>query len=892
MLDSDSYVRYLTTDKEGALREIAERVSAGEVIRDAESASQSQDSLYRLQRRARDWDSEVEGFLRAIFMPQSEVAHDFSKQQDDLRVALSADLSSGDQFLEMGDRVARDVQSYIGHKVSYLRGLVNNLRYAPTPPEWDSAESQEEYDDERVSVPVLGAETYRPSLGGGDFSDLLSGARSKSAFAALDSDAVDASKDLLNVSRDADALGYMLAAKNLSFPLSVAIFGKWGSGKTFFLRRIRTQIATLCEIASGVERPSELYLHSRIAQVEFNAWHYAEGNLWASLTAHLFSNLHVARESDTETAARSAEIVRSIESIEQEGREAHSAFSRLEQQKSEAKAELEELQRKRRGEEEALKRPSAIAILRRVSLTDDERNDLKGALQTAGLSLPIETGREALSAIKEARGRLAGSHARSLLARGGWTFWLAFAAVLSVPFLSYVIAQWDLTGVGNLLVSLCPAVAVVTAVVRRGSALVSSAAGRLERAEEEIMQELEEKTAEVDREIAQKAAEINQTDIEIERAKACYLELAGELAYLEDSLKQVTPSRLLGDFLSEKSESDEYSRLLGLPASVSRDMSRLSSLIEENNQAGEDGIGINRVVVYIDDLDRCEAKRVIEVLHAVHLLSSFRNIVVVLAVDVAWLASALRSHYVELAREGEARGDVALQYLEKIFQIPIWTEAMSSETKSDYVRRLIREGRREVVESSQRELRPRPTKGGNPKPTRENLAVEDSLHVEPVSTRTHDDLFDPLELEFSEDEVQLISEAASLLDDSPRAIKRFLNVLRLLKMVLGSDAVTDRARAVQHAQILLLALCSAEYYRPVVEQLLGEKAIDYDDSVIRLRQLLTQLDDSPATRNLVAWLDRHPSWTKVSWDEISDVAPWILRHTFYGPFALVNRPRW
>ena len=46
---------------------------------------------------------------------------------------------------------------------------------------------------------------------------------------------------------------------------------------------------------------------------------------------------------------------------------------------------------------------------------------------------------------------------------------------------------------------------------------------------------------------------------------------------------------------------------------------------------------IERIILYIDDLDRCPPKRVVEVLEAVHLLLAFDLFVVVVAVDARWL---------------------------------------------------------------------------------------------------------------------------------------------------------------------------------------------------------------------------------------------------------------
>ena len=89
---------------------------------------------------------------------------------------------------------------------------------------------------------------------------------------------------------------------------------------------------------------------------------------------------------------------------------------------------------------------------------------------------------------------------------------------------------------------------------------------------------------------------------------------------------------------------------------------------------------IDRVVLYIDDLDRCPPKRVVEVLEAVHLILALDLFVVVLAVDPRWLLQSLRLHYSELlADEKQLDAEwesTPLNYLEKIIQIPFTLRPM------------------------------------------------------------------------------------------------------------------------------------------------------------------------------------------------------------------------
>ena len=62
---------------------------------------------------------------------------------------------------------------------------------------------------------------------------------------------------------------------------------------------------------------------------------------------------------------------------------------------------------------------------------------------------------------------------------------------------------------------------------------------------------------------------------------------------------------------------------------------------------------LERIVLYIDDLDRCPPRRVVEVLEAVHLMLALELFVVVVAVDARWLIRSLEYHYRELFSTGD-----------------------------------------------------------------------------------------------------------------------------------------------------------------------------------------------------------------------------------------------
>ena len=74
-----------------------------------------------------------------------------------------------------------------------------------------------------------------------------------------------------------------------------------GFGKSYFMGLLRQQISELAEA------PGQLY-HKHIEQIGFNAWHYADTNLWASLAHKVFDHLagmaHAAAPQRREVAGR------------------------------------------------------------------------------------------------------------------------------------------------------------------------------------------------------------------------------------------------------------------------------------------------------------------------------------------------------------------------------------------------------------------------------------------------------------------------------------------------------------------------------------------------------------------------------------------------------------
>ena len=143
------------------------------------------------------------------------------------------------------------------------------------------------------------------------------------------------------------------------------------------------------------------------------------------------------------------------------------------------------------------------------------------------------------------------------------------------------------------------------------------------------------------------------------------------------------------DFVSDRLQTDDYGKRLGLMQQVRQDLAALSDRLTdwEHNQEELKKLfprGEPRVVLYIDDLDRCPPDRVVEVLESVQLLLNTRLFIVVLGLDDRYAARALEDVYDGvLKRGGKPSG---LDYIEKIIQIPYRMRPISSSKVESYFR--------------------------------------------------------------------------------------------------------------------------------------------------------------------------------------------------------------
>lgn len=557
--------------------------------------------------------------------------------------------------------------------------------------------------------------------------------------------------DYLDITPDVDAFAKVLASWKLEPPLALGLFGEWGSGKTFFMKRLKQAIGTLSSQARAAHtvatvekngqsvqvkvptlQKDEIYC-KYIVQVEFNAWHYSEGDLWACLVDHIFTNLRLNEDdSETEVARRRKALLAQLKSLQHAGAAEDLRVEENEKAINEAKKQLNSANLKLEEAKSTYNALSVKDIWTTVTQDPKLQEAIKAHLETLGINTKNKnTAKEIRDAIDDAKS-LGG---RTLQA---WKFlksqrtnpyaYLAFFIAFAVPAALFALANssWlhtaetRVAAAGTAVLSLLAGcLPIYRAFASRVRDVLDALDKPRQMAEDARRLELHAIENQITRLMTERqAAEQRKSDIELEKDG------------LQNRLDELNADRMLAEFLQDRAASDDYRKKLGTLALIRRDFERLADLMKSQrdeamsekpvdpvapSERGDDPdtkraaaiarakqeldqLRVNRIVLYIDDLDRCSPKQVVDVLQAIHLLLAFPLFVVVVGVDARWVHRSIAVRSKDLLRGDNPNerfdppadadespsvnsGGIATprDYLEKIFQVPFWLQPMSAD---------------------------------------------------------------------------------------------------------------------------------------------------------------------------------------------------------------------
>ncbi|MET7489555.1 P-loop NTPase fold protein [Streptomyces sp. NPDC005538] len=450
-------------------------------------------------------------------------------------------------------------------------------------------------------------------------------------------------------------------AREVRPPLSIGLFGDWGTGKSFFMAQMRKRVEELVHRANQADlEEGGSGLCSGVCEIQFNAWHYLDANLWSGLASAIFDRLALG-------GAPTREVLHDLPSVQTLRQE-------LLAKRETAQAQLDEVAQDLAQEDPVgIRDVLTLDHLKQVQdvLTEPVLKQTKSALTEAGIS-PKEIGRLELRATESV------GYVRRLwllLRRGkpSVRLLMLLAIVLVVvggPSLSVVLRNLLGTGISAIAPFL---LCCVGASAIAGPYL--SRLGRALRVAEDAVRQVDEH-----RRIPLRAKQ--------EALRRRITRIEEETASIDDSIRELRQESSLRAFALKRLAADEYRQHEGLMALLRRDLEELSRRFTAPDSGRTAAPDLERIVLYIDDLDRCPPHRVVEVLQAIQLLLAFPLFVVVVGVDARWLLRSVHTHYRDVlgsdglstvAKDSRHWASTPQNYLEKIFQISLCLPPMSED---------------------------------------------------------------------------------------------------------------------------------------------------------------------------------------------------------------------
>ncbi|MEK6334566.1 MAG: P-loop NTPase fold protein [Acidobacteriota bacterium] len=634
------------------------------------------------------------------------------------------------------------------------------------------------------------------------------------------SDTINVKEDDLGIQEDVHTLTAVMLAKEVEPPLAIGLFGDWGTGKSFFMKSMRTAVD---DLAARSAAPNSRFC-ANIAQIEFNAWHYVDTNLWASLVSYILEQLAAYVTPALTDEEQQAKLLSELGSAKAIVAEAEAEKQGAEQIISNRQQALQEFQIQRQQKELKLRDLRMADLATLLSTNEPLKKDLEKSLNEIGVPTALTSVSDLSLAVSEAytvRGRALALFMALVSAKNRrLVIGLLVVVLLAIPGLAYLAHKYLFTdsviaSASAIIAQVVGLIVAVTTILRRAITTATTGLAKVETAKQQVDRLIAAKRETPTKEETDLQNEIASLKAKEQEAAARVTAAAARVVELEERIRAIKEGRSLARFLVERTRSEDYRKHLGLISTIRKDFESLTTRLATARLTPEPNFrAADRIILYIDDLDRCPEDKVMDVLQAVHLLLAYPLFVVVVGVDPRWLLHSLGTTLTAFKSDGQpgakpsAWRTTPQNYLEKIFQIPFNLRRMTSPGYGKLISKLLSSDsttRTEHVTPPTPEIpspistgrQPIGDKGAAPDPKSESEAK-----AKPASTDRKGEQLEQKETKFQEDKPKFVIQEESLvikeweakfavrlfpLIPSPRAAKRFSNVYRILKARVGRE---------------------------------------------------------------------------------------------------------
>jgi hypothetical protein len=621
--------------------------------------------------------------------------------------------------------------------------------------------------------------------------------------------------DQLDFDNDIDSFATVIALKKVNPPLAIGLFGNWGSGKSFFMEKLSDRIEEISK-----EKDSDYLEH--IVPVKFNSWHYSDTNLWASLTTQIFESLndYAQKKNFGEEAIKN--IYKDLNFTSHQLEETQKKLDANNIQSDVLNEKLVDVEETINQKKEKLKIWSAGDLVKVVfsdPLIQNDFQNIKAQFENEKLIENINQIEEKLVEIDSVGGKLNASFLLLKEHRKGNWVWVWILSILFIviawlvlgPLKEFIQHFIDdgvaftsllVTGLGTLTLWLKPYFNKITQFYKRLKSLKET----IEKEKEAVRLKEHDEINRLNKDLnllkAEKATLILEKQNNLERKQN-----------LQNELTQIGSGKMLANFLSGKTMDDAYIKQLGIISWIRKDLAKLDELfkkqksIQNKEETLHTEVQIDRIVLYIDDLDRCNEDVVVKVLEAIHLLLAFPLFVVVVGVDPRWLNNALSEKYKNLfANDIKKKQDnedsdkknqtksmdnndlfsgvaSSYDYLEKIFQIPFALKPISKPGREKLIQYLIRDEMQikedaettEMIEASSADI------NNSANVTLTSNQTNELKTTSSTEEKLHEAKRAKEKLVFSLSERLYMQKISALFGKTPRSINRYVNIYRIIK---------------------------------------------------------------------------------------------------------------
>ena len=508
-------------------------------------------------------------------------------------------------------------------------------------------------------------------------------------------------EDQLGVKIMAEALADTLVYKDLNPPFVIGVFGKWGLGKSFFFDLMLQHIINIQKIPASDTLFKETYA-GHIYVVNFSAWEFAKGDIFSSLMYKILKDLNeqlqfeadmddidlfqgnvstveVFRkysQGDINFLKSNEKVWESFRNIEKKGDQASDCLMKAininyekdlrEIEFLDAQIRIEENNNKKR---HFLKFLGHFGVEALKTALDNQKIELKAyeeELEKLEKELEDNENGEKKEELEKLKKNIEGIKSIDSLI-DDLDFFCEFkfsnipyfALIIFVVSIIIVIIVWQLQSQdiieSDSIAKWVSLPLPVLSLLKGGSLAVRK-----------FREEVEDATA-----------YFEKFDFDSNELK----KLEAKKSEVQNRTREATGFSLKETI--EKIDNEKYKKNLSIVHTVQEDLKRMTESMLNPRCENIFPRGKPRIVLIVDDLDRCGHHIVVEVIEALQLIVGTELFVAVLAIDPMYVTNCLEKHYKEVLYHNHP--PTGMDYLEKIVQIPFRLPRIEQHNVAGYI---------------------------------------------------------------------------------------------------------------------------------------------------------------------------------------------------------------